>query len=86
VYDLPPELLAAIDAGEDSYLELKEIVVEGTRIVVADEGRAVPWLARQISAFANSDGGVLVLGVADDRRVVGVPSDSVDDLQGSAFD
>lgn len=36
----PLSLLRAIAAGEDSYLELKEIVVEGTRLVVAGEGQA----------------------------------------------
>lgn len=81
MYDTPAELLAAIAAGEDSLLELKEIFAEGNKLVIADEGRAVPWLARQVSAFCNSDGGVLVLGVADDRRLVGVPEDHLDDLQ-----
>lgn len=86
MYDVPAELLAAIDAGEDSLLELKEIVVEGAKLVVADEGRAVPWLARQLSAFCNSDGGVLVLGVADDRRLIGVPDERIDDLQRLVID
>jgi ATP-dependent DNA helicase RecG len=81
VYDVPAELLAAIAAGEDSLLELKEIIVEGAKLIVAEEGKAVPWLARQMSAFCNTDGGVLVLGVSDDRRLVGVPDQSVDALQ-----
>lgn len=86
MYDVPSELLAAIAAGEDSLLELKEIVAEGAKLIVAGEGKAVPWLARQITAFCNAEGGVLVLGVADDGHAVGVPDESVDALQRLVID
>jgi len=51
VYDTPAELLRAIAAGEDSVLELKEVVFEGNKIVVTGKGQAASWVARQISAF-----------------------------------
>lgn len=56
----PGELQDLIRRGEDSYTEFKR----GT--IHPDD------LAASIVAFANSGGGVLVLGVEDDRRVVGV--------------
>lgn len=81
MYDTPAELLRAIAAGEDSVLELKEVVFEGNKIVVTGEGQAAAWVARQISAFTNADGGVLVLGVSDTRTIIGVPADRMDALQ-----
>jgi len=57
VYDTPAELLAAIVGGEDSYLELKQVVFEGRgKIVLDGEGQASHWMARQICAFANTRG------------------------------
>ncbi|MGE3795495.1 MAG: ATP-binding protein [Dehalococcoidia bacterium] len=81
MYDTPAELLRAIAAGEDSYLELKEILVEGNRLVIAGEGQAPSWIARQLCCFANSDGGVVVLGVSDQRVIVGVSEPHLDALQ-----
>lgn len=78
---MPAELLRAIAAGEDSFLELKEIAFEGDKIMATGEGQAASWFARQISAFINADGGVLVLGVSDAGTVVGVPADRMDPLQ-----
>lgn len=81
MYDTPAALLAAIGGGEDSLLECKEVIVSGAKFEVAGEGQAVPWLARQLCAFANADGGVLALGVRDDGVVVGIPAAAVDGLQ-----
>ncbi|MEX2658142.1 MAG: ATP-binding protein [Acidimicrobiales bacterium] len=81
MYDTPAELIAAIAAGEDSYLELKELVAEGTKLTVAGEGRATSWIARQLSAFTNTDGGALVLGVADDGTIVGIDRERMDEVQ-----
>lgn len=82
MYDSPSELAAAIAGGEDSFIEFKEIISEGAKIVLVNEGRkATDWIARQLCAFANTEGGVIVFGVNDDRSVVGVPVDAMDDLQ-----
>lgn len=54
------ELGTAIAQGEDSYTEFKE------------ESAHPDDLAATIVAFANTEGGRLILGVSDDKQVVGV--------------
>ena len=67
-------LLSSIRAGEDTELELKEIVFRGDRIAFgSDPGRASSKLAEVFVSMANTRGGTLVMGVRDaDRAVVGV--------------
>lgn len=73
--DSPEELLRRIRLGEDSVLELKEVVFAGERI----RGPGRDQLADEIAAFANGRGGVLVLGVDDgSREIVGIPLDRLD--------
>ncbi len=73
--DSPEDLLRKIRLGEDSVLELKEIVFAGERI----KGPGRDQLADELAAFANGHGGVLVLGVDDDtREIVGIPLGRLD--------
>ena len=73
--DSPEELLRRIRLGEDSFLDLKEVVFAGGRI----KGPGRDQLADEIAAFANGRGGVLVLGVDDgSREIVGIPLDRLD--------
>ncbi len=67
-------LLSSIRAGEDTELELKEVVCRGDRIAVgSDPGRASSKLAEVFVSMANTRGRTLVMGVRDaDRVVVGV--------------
>ena len=67
-------LMSSIRAGEDTELELKEIVFRGDRIAFGPEtGRAASKLAEVFVSMANTRGGTLVMGVRDaDRVVVGV--------------
>ena len=67
-------LLSSIRAGEDTELELKEVVFHGDRIALgSDPGRASSKLAEVFVSMANTRGGTLVMGVRDaDRVVVGV--------------
>jgi predicted HTH transcriptional regulator len=75
------ELLEKIRLGEDSYLELKEARFSGER--VSAPGRSD--LADELAAFANSRGGVLVLGVRDgDRTIIGIPLDRLDAVESLA--
>ena len=68
--DSPDELLRKVRLGEDSYLELKEVVFAGKRVRGPDRDQ----IADELAAFANADGGVLVLGVSDKtREVTGIP-------------
>jgi predicted HTH transcriptional regulator len=73
--DDPQELLAKIRMGEDGSLELKEVRVEGDRVVAPHRAS----LADELAAFANGRGGVCVLGVEDGtRKIIGIPLESLD--------
>ncbi len=64
------ELLEKIHLGESSFLELKEVRFAGSKI----RGPRQDDLADELASFANSRGGVLVLGVHDTtREIVGIP-------------
>lgn len=66
----PAELIEKIHLGEDSFLELKEVRFAGGKL----RGPAQEDLADELAAFANSAGGVLLLGVEDKmREVLGIP-------------
>ena len=69
------ELLEAIRLGETSFLELKEVRFSGHKVT----GPSRNDLADELAAFANSQGGVLVLGVEDrSRDIIGIPHDRLD--------
>ena len=75
MFAMRSELLEKIRLGEDSFLELKEVRFAGGRI----RGPAQDDLADELAAFANSRGGVLLLGVHDKtREVLGIPVDRLD--------
>lgn len=57
----PDELKARIQRWEDPHTDFKETVEHNGE------------LAKDLVCFANSDGGQLVIGVAKDRSIVGVP-------------
>ena len=67
-------LLASIQAGEDTELELKEVVFRGNRVAFArDESRAASRLAEVFVSMANTKGGTVVMGIRDtDRTPVGI--------------
>lgn len=62
MFDTQEALLAQIRLGEDSRLELKLVSFRGDRIT----GPHPDSLADEIAAFANSAGGVLVLGMNEE--------------------
>ncbi len=64
MFDTKEALLAQIRLGEDSRLELKAVTFRGDRVV----GPHPEGLADEIAAFANSSGGVLVLGIDERTR------------------
>ena len=73
--DATEQFLRKIRLGEDSLLELKEVSFSGSRI----KGPGRDQLADELAAFANSSGGVVVLGVSDEpRAVTGIPIEHVD--------
>jgi predicted HTH transcriptional regulator len=72
------ELLEKIRLGEDTFLELKEVRFAGNKV----RGPAQNDLADELAAFANSAGGVLLLGVEDkSRAVIGIKLDKLDAVE-----
>lgn len=72
------DLANRIRLGEDGRLELKEVHFKGGTI----KGPKRAELANELAAFANSTGGVLVLGVNDETRSVsGIPLDQLDAVE-----
>lgn len=70
MFDSTRELLDKISLGEDSFLELKEVRFTGDRVTAPSRES----LADELAAFANTRGGVCVLGVEDGSRdIVGIP-------------
>ena len=75
MFDSKKELLDKIRLGETSFLEVKEVRFSGDRI----SGPHRDSLANGLAAFANSRGGVFVLGVEDSpREIVGIPLNRLD--------
>lgn len=68
------DLLERIRLGEDSFLELKEVRFAGSKV----SAPRADSLADELAAFANSRGGMCVLGVDDTREVVGIPQEKLD--------
>lgn len=72
------ELLEKISLGEDTFLELKEIRLREGKIA----GPGQNELSDELAAFANSRGGILLLGVRDSpREVVGIPLERLDAVE-----
>ena len=73
----PHRLLSRIATGEDTYLELKELVFSGQVV----KGPKRSSLADEIAAFSNARGGMLVLGIEDDtREILGIPFEKLDSV------
>ena len=68
MFDSPADLIGKIRLREDTYLELKEVRLTGSKVTAPHRDS----LANELAAFANSRGGVCVLGVDDSRAVLGI--------------
>ena len=64
MFDTKEDLLNQIRLGEDARLELKKVAFRGNRV----SGPHPDSLADEIAAFANSSGGVVVLGIDEQTR------------------
>ncbi len=58
-----PNLLDLVAEGEGLRIEFKRLI------------HSAPKIARSITAFANTSGGLILIGVDDDRRIVGIHSE-----------
>ena len=74
MFDNIADLIDKIRLGEDSYLELKEVRFAGQKVSAPHKDS----LADELAAFANSRGGVCMLGVDDAREVLGIPLGRLD--------
>ncbi len=71
MFDSQKELLDKIRLGEDTFLECKEVRFSGKRVTGPHRD--------SMAAFANSQGGVLVLGVEDEsREILGISLDRLE--------
>ena len=71
-------MLEKIRLGEDNFLELKEVRFADDKI----RGPSQDTLADEIAAFANSRGGVILLGVHDKtRKILGIPFERLDAVE-----
>ncbi len=64
MFDTKAELINQIRLGEDARLELKKVIFRGKRV----SGQHPDSLADKIAAFANSSGGVIVIGIDEQTR------------------
>lgn len=71
------EILRQIRLGEDNHWEFKEIVFDGNKPKSPDRKD----LADEVGAFANTDGGVILCCVTDDRDVRGMAREQMDNLE-----
>ena len=82
MYDTSDDLFREILAGEDSFIEFKEIIFKGNEIRFArGEGKATSELGKDLSCFANAEGGIIVFGVRDDGERIGLPQEKTAYLQ-----
>jgi predicted HTH transcriptional regulator len=73
MYDSTSELLREINAGEDAYLEFKEVIFRGNTPSFGGEITKPPEeIAQVLCAFANTEGGVVVFGVNKQGKTVGI--------------
>ena len=72
------ELMRRIRLGEDSTLELKRVLLAGSKVT----GPKRNEFADELTAMANGWGGTFVLGVEDKSRdVIGIPVDRLDAVE-----
>ena len=84
MYDAIEDLLKEIRAGEDVHLDFKEVVFRGDRIHFAGEEGGVSTsekIAKALTCFANTEGGVLIFGVTKNGEIIGIAAQKIDRVQ-----
>ena len=72
------DLHSRIRLGEDSTLELKQVLLSGVRVTDPKRGD----FADELGSMANGSGGTMVLGVADQsREIIGIPIHLLDAVE-----
>ncbi len=76
--ELVRELIYQIRLGKDSSYEFKSLIIKGQKV----ESPQRDSIADELAAFANSGGGILVLGVNDKTRAVeGIAQEHLDTVE-----
>jgi len=76
------DLIRDIAAGEDTYLEFKEVVFkDNTPRFSGEDGKATKVIAEVFVSMANTDGGLVVFGVNKTGEVVGISPEKRDILE-----
>lgn len=68
------DLYDLIGRGEDAHLEFKSTMRHNLRTGKAGKEIELAWL-KGVTAFLNTDGGIVLLGVADDGTLLGLDAD-----------
>jgi len=63
------KLVEKINNGEDSYTQFKETIIRSQS------------LAKEMVAFSNSEGGVIIFGVADNKAIKGLKDEDIEKLR-----
>ena len=72
------ELVRRIYLGEDATLELKRVLMSGSRVTAPGQDE----FADELAAMGNGRGGTAVLGAEDrSREIVGIPLDRLDPVE-----
>ncbi len=73
------ELVRRIRLGEDSTLELKQVLLAGSKVAAPRRDE----FADELASMANGRGGTILLGVEDkSREILGIPVDRLDAVEG----
>jgi predicted HTH transcriptional regulator len=73
MFDTPQEILDHLKLGEDSFIEFKEVKFRGEGVIDPN----AESLAGEICAFANTAGGVMLVGIHDSDLVQGIPAEKI---------
>ena len=76
-YSYENEVAALIRAGESTTLEFKSTMRTNLKTGKAGKEIELAWL-KAVVGFMNSDGGILLIGVADDGEILGLEADNFD--------
>lgn len=64
----PLDITSLITQGECDVIEFKERAID-------DDGKVMPYIAKEVTSFLNSKGGTLLIGVSDKGAIVGTDTD-----------
>ena len=77
MYDTRSQVLEHVRAGEDGRMEFNEVRLGRTGVLAPNAEE----LAGELVAFANADGGAVLLGVDDSGTLVGIPDERQDAVE-----